>query len=56
VKVVQRITVRIEFDSLENVPALRPGMSTRVDIDTGKNRLQRLGSDKSGSEKSGDGK
>jgi membrane fusion protein (multidrug efflux system) len=47
VKVVQRITVRIELDLKASgegaVPVLRPGMSARVDIDTGKNRLQRMG-------------
>jgi membrane fusion protein (multidrug efflux system) len=43
VKVVQRITVRIELDTRDNMPALRPGMSTRISIDTGSNRWQRIG-------------
>jgi membrane fusion protein, multidrug efflux system len=47
VKVVQRITVRIELDPQdlrqnETGQALRAGMSTRVTIDTGMNRLQRM--------------
>ncbi len=42
VKVVQRITVRIALDAEQNAPALRAGMSANVEIDTGKNRWQRL--------------
>ncbi|HSC75294.1 MAG TPA: HlyD family secretion protein [Pseudomonadales bacterium] len=42
VKVVQRIPVRIELESLKDAPVLRAGMSTRVTIDTGKSRLQRM--------------
>lgn len=47
VKVVQRITVRIELDPQglqqnDTGQALRAGMSTRVTIDTGVNRLQRM--------------
>jgi membrane fusion protein (multidrug efflux system) len=36
VKVVQRVPVRIEFDSTEDVRDLRAGMSVTVDIDTGR--------------------
>ena len=44
VKVVQRITVRIELDApLEETVVLRPGMSTQINIDTGSNRFQRIG-------------
>lgn len=44
VKVVQRITVRIELDDLpaQDALLLRPGMSTTVVIDTERNRWQRL--------------
>lgn len=42
VKVVQRIPVRIEIAALAGAPVLRAGMSTRVTIDTGRTRLQRL--------------
>ena len=35
VKVVQRVPVRIRFDSTDNAPALRAGMSTSVSVDTG---------------------
>lgn len=47
VKVVQRITVRVELDPRdlqqdETGQALRAGMSTHVTIDTGMNRLQRM--------------
>ena len=41
VKVVQRIPVRVELTPAEGLPALRAGMSVRVDIDTGANRWQR---------------
>jgi membrane fusion protein (multidrug efflux system) len=43
VKVVQRITVRIELDNQDTTPVLRPGMSTQINIDTGSNRFQRIG-------------
>jgi len=43
VKVVQRITVRIELNALEDTVILRPGMSTQINIDTGRNRFQRIG-------------
>lgn len=44
VKVVQRITVRIELEApLEEAIVLRPGMSTQIKIDTGSNRFQRIG-------------
>lgn len=52
VKVVQRITVRIELSQQEqdatassekNAPVLRPGMSAQVSIDTGSTRFQRMG-------------
>jgi membrane fusion protein (multidrug efflux system) len=36
VKVVQRVPVRIEFASTEDVRDLRAGMSVTVDIDTGR--------------------
>ena len=42
VKVVQRITVRIELDALNSAEILRPGMSTQINIDTGSNRFQRI--------------
>ncbi len=44
VKVVQRIPVRIELEDagLDSGMVLRAGMSVRVEIDTGSNRLQRL--------------
>jgi membrane fusion protein, multidrug efflux system len=47
VKVVQRIPVRVEIEPVKNEPlqnasVLRAGMSTRVTIDTGKSRLQRM--------------
>lgn len=35
VKVVQRIPMRVSIDDAANLPALRAGMSTTVDIDTG---------------------
>jgi membrane fusion protein, multidrug efflux system len=38
VKVVQRIPLRVEFDADEDVSDLRAGMSTIVDIDTGRKR------------------
>ena len=39
VKVVQRVPVRIEFDSTEDVRDLRAGMSVTVDIDTGRQNI-----------------
>jgi membrane fusion protein (multidrug efflux system) len=41
VKVVQRLPVRIAFDPGEDISAVRAGMSTYVEIDTGHKR--RLG-------------
>jgi membrane fusion protein (multidrug efflux system) len=38
VKVVQRIPLRVEFDPDQDTSALRAGMSTVVDIDTGRQR------------------
>jgi membrane fusion protein (multidrug efflux system) len=38
VKVVQRVPIRIEFDGGENTQELRAGMSTNVEIDTGRQR------------------
>ena len=38
VKVVQRIPLRVEFDPDQDITALRAGMSTVVDIDTGRQR------------------
>jgi membrane fusion protein, multidrug efflux system len=38
VKVVQRIPLRVEFDADQDVSDLRAGMSTIVDIDTGRKR------------------
>ena len=37
-KVVQRVPVRIAFDPDEDTSRLRSGMSTVVDIDTGRSR------------------
>jgi len=42
VKVVQRIPVRVKVDACPGNPQLRAGMSTDVNIDTGKRRWQRL--------------
>ena len=39
VKVVQRVPVRIEFDALSNVSALKSGMSANVEIDSGHRRI-----------------
>jgi membrane fusion protein, multidrug efflux system len=38
VKVVQRIPLRVEFDADQDISDLRAGMSTIVDIDTGRKR------------------
>jgi len=38
VKVVQRIPVRVAIDAGADAPALRSGMSTWVEIDTGHRR------------------
>lgn len=42
VKVVQRIPVKIAIDRKKGDPELRPGMSTIVEIDTGKHRWYRM--------------
>ena len=50
VKVVQRVPVRIEFDTDEDVRDLRAGMSVTVDIDTGRQHtvLVSFGADQQG--------
>jgi len=42
VKVVQRIPVRIEFDTPDGTPDLRSGMSAEVRVDSGHSTLDRL--------------
>jgi membrane fusion protein, multidrug efflux system len=42
VKVVQRIPVRIEFDTTDETPELRSGMSAEVRVDSGHSTLDRM--------------